>query len=312
MRVQWIRVRTRFRVRIRVRLTIYNAAMGPRRSHRKSRNGCRECKTRRLKCDERYPCTNCIKHGIPCSYVAPVEPSDASPAPSTPAELPAGRSQPSQPQSQVTTPSGLAAWTAASSENRADLLDLLCTSPEDAPSKEDWALDLELMHHFSTVTCNTLAIRPDVRHTWQSVVPVEAYSNEYVMHGLLAIAAMHRSYLYPAQRDRYTKASAYHQAAGLKEFRDLIASPIDPSNWQPVFCFASMITVHVCALPLRLGVDRWPAPISNMVEVFSVMTGFQTIMEPFMPLLRKTQWAPFVFSVWIEDEKMPAKYMDTD
>ncbi|KAJ5624898.1 hypothetical protein N7510_001207 [Penicillium lagena] len=158
---------------------------------------------------------------------------------------------------------------------KADLLDLLCTSPEGTPSKEDWALDLELMHHFSTVTCNTIAVRPDARYTWQYVLPTEGYSNEYVMHGLLAMAAMHCSYLYPAQRDRYSKASAYHQAAGLKEFRDLIASPIDASNWQPVFCFASMITVHVYCSGAVYGVAE------------------------------KTKWAPFVFSVWIEDEKLP-------
>ncbi|EKV09145.1 hypothetical protein PDIG_57010 [Penicillium digitatum PHI26] len=43
--------------------------MGPRRSHRKSRNGCPQCKARRIKCDEQCPCTNCTKHAIHCSYV---------------------------------------------------------------------------------------------------------------------------------------------------------------------------------------------------------------------------------------------------
>jgi hypothetical protein len=97
---------------------------------------------------------------------------------------------------------------------------------------------------------------------------MEGYSNKYLMHGILALAALHRCYLFPTQKEKNLKASAYHQAVGLKEFRELISSPINPSNWQPVFCFASMIMVCICASPIRLGADRWPAPISNMVELF--------------------------------------------
>ncbi|KAF2112995.1 hypothetical protein BDV96DRAFT_579546 [Lophiotrema nucula] len=41
-----------------------------RRSHRKSRLGCQNCKTRRIKCDERRPeCTNCKKRQVRCDYV---------------------------------------------------------------------------------------------------------------------------------------------------------------------------------------------------------------------------------------------------
>jgi hypothetical protein len=43
--------------------------MPPRRSHRKSRAGCRRCKSRKIKCDEVHPrCGNCVKHGVPCDF----------------------------------------------------------------------------------------------------------------------------------------------------------------------------------------------------------------------------------------------------
>lgn len=52
-----IRIRIRVRIRTRIDLSLDHSSycecllliMGPRRSHRKSRNGCPECKTRRLK-----------------------------------------------------------------------------------------------------------------------------------------------------------------------------------------------------------------------------------------------------------------------
>jgi hypothetical protein len=139
---------------------------------------------------------------------------------------------------------------------------------------------------------------------------MEGYSNQYLMHGILALSALHRTCLYPAQKEKYIKASAYHQAAGLKEFRELISSPIDPSNWQPVFCFASMIMVYVCALPIRLGADRWPAPILNVVELFSVVNGLQTIMEPWLHSLRKTQLAPLVNCIWLENDMLIPRYVN--
>ncbi|KAK4224482.1 hypothetical protein QBC38DRAFT_397605 [Podospora fimiseda] len=41
----------------------------PRRSHKKSRNGCSRCKARRIKCDEHLPkCSRCTKMSLSCQY----------------------------------------------------------------------------------------------------------------------------------------------------------------------------------------------------------------------------------------------------
>ncbi|KAJ6117011.1 Protein of unknown function DUF3468 [Penicillium capsulatum] len=192
------------------------------------------------------------------------------------------------------------------SGNELQLLGLLPSTPQDTPilNAEDWALDLELMHHFLTSTCNTLTLREDSRHVWRVVMPTEGYGNRYLMHGLLAIGALHRAYLYsdPAQKEKYIKASAYHLATGLKEFRELITAPIDPNNWQPVFCFSSMISIHLTGSSIRLGIPQWPSPIENMVELFTSVAGFQAIMKPFLHHLSKTQLAPLANSVWIESD----------
>lgn len=42
-----------------------------RRSHRKSRTGCRTCKGRRVKCDETKPqCRRCQTYGIACDFIS--------------------------------------------------------------------------------------------------------------------------------------------------------------------------------------------------------------------------------------------------
>ncbi|KAM7197909.1 hypothetical protein V8F20_006357 [Naviculisporaceae sp. PSN 640] len=56
--------------------TYYNSQTGmpnrdfrPRRPHAKSKNGCNQCKTRRIKCDELKPrCTRCSKGDLRCKY----------------------------------------------------------------------------------------------------------------------------------------------------------------------------------------------------------------------------------------------------
>ncbi|PHH53080.1 hypothetical protein CFIMG_004837RA [Ceratocystis fimbriata CBS 114723] len=70
--------------------------MPPRRSHRKSRAGCKRCKLRKIKCDEVHPrCGNCVKHGVVCDFenpdvveeiLAAVTPL-AAPTPQTPASI---------------------------------------------------------------------------------------------------------------------------------------------------------------------------------------------------------------------------------
>ncbi|KAK7912276.1 hypothetical protein PG985_014757 [Apiospora marii] len=41
-----------------------------RRHHSKTRTGCRTCKTRKVKCDEKRPsCGNCIKHNVVCEFL---------------------------------------------------------------------------------------------------------------------------------------------------------------------------------------------------------------------------------------------------
>ncbi|GAW14073.1 hypothetical protein ANO14919_034650 [Xylariales sp. No.14919] len=50
------------------------ASSRPRRAHHKSRLGCKTCKSRKIKCDERKPvCGNCAKHNVACDFTVPEE-----------------------------------------------------------------------------------------------------------------------------------------------------------------------------------------------------------------------------------------------
>ncbi|KAJ5963090.1 hypothetical protein N7481_013395 [Penicillium waksmanii] len=187
------------------------------------------------------------------------------------------------------------------SGGRWDLMGALPRTPgASVLNAEDWALDLELMHYYGSMTCNTISWRENICHTWRVILPIEVSLNKYVMYGILAIASLHKAYLYLNQKIKYIKASAYHLAVTLKEFRELITSPVDHINQQPVLYVASLICIHISTVPIQLGVGHWPNSISNMVRLFTSIKGFQEIIRPFLESLQKTKLVPLVGSIYLQ------------
>ncbi|OHE96014.1 hypothetical protein CORC01_08707 [Colletotrichum orchidophilum] len=260
--------------------------MATRRSHTKSRTGCRDCKRRKVKCDEAYPsCFNCSRHGILCSLSA----SQPSPANFTP-------------QRSNITPSvnGL------SPEAPYHFLDAAVDhgrlrSP--APSINHWGHGLELMHHYTLVTANTLSIRPDMQNVWRVTIPEIGYDCPFVMHGILTIAALHKAYLIPSARDKYLDLATSHQNAGIEGFRAQLPT-VDDTDWKPLFCFASLVVSYVASLPVRTQHHLESEP--DILGVFILVRGVRTILEPYQRRLVNTEFAPMATGIWTADPDDPS------
>lgn len=60
----------------------------PRKSHTKSRKGCRTCKKRHIRCSEEFPqCKNCTKHSVRCDYMDMTNAGEEPPRGSGPPDL---------------------------------------------------------------------------------------------------------------------------------------------------------------------------------------------------------------------------------
>lgn len=189
-------------------------------------------------------------------------------------------------------------------------LNIIVDSPQRKllPLADLWLLDLELMHHFSTVTCESLAWRKDIKYVWQTVVPTVAYQYDFTMHGLLAISALHKARLFPHQKERYLNVSAYHQALGLEGFTPRLPT-VSKDNWQPIFTFSSMVVLYVASLPSRSNSLDMISPIEAIFELFSCIRGIQAILEPFLHLLARTRFAPLVHGLWVLDADDESGYV---
>ncbi|TRX93297.1 hypothetical protein FHL15_005876 [Xylaria flabelliformis] len=164
--------------------------------------------------------------------------------------------------------------------------------------RQPWIRDLELLHHYCTVTSPTFAHQESVRHVWRSVLPREGYVHEFVMHGILSLAALHKAYLLPNKRQTYLACANHHYAIGQREFAAILTSVTD-ENWKPIYCFALTVIAYVFCLRAGDQDQSITTCIRNISEVFAVTRGIKAALQPYMNRLCQTDLAPLVQSVWL-------------
>ncbi|GMG32562.1 unnamed protein product [Aspergillus oryzae] len=162
------------------------------------------------------------------------------------------------------------------------------------------------MHHYSTVTAETLAIRPDMQNVWRTIVPEMGYQSPFVLHGILAVAAQHKAHLLPGVRDKYLDMAAYHQAIGLKGFRAALPN-VNDNNWKPFFCFSSIIVIYVCSLLGQVD-ERGTDTVPDILKLFVMIRGLRATLPIRDSQLAGTELAPWSHGVWILDEQDASLY----
>jgi hypothetical protein len=138
------------------------------------------------------------------------------------------------------------------------------------------------------------------RHVWRVVFPQEGYDHDYVLHGVLSLAALHRAYLAPERRDMYLTQASYHYSTGQKTFAALLGDVTD-ANWRPIYCFAMIVIAYVLCLPVqsRPSSQTDATALPRMLELISVTKGVNAILSHFIPKVNSTNLAPLASSVML-------------
>ncbi|OJI98913.1 hypothetical protein ASPVEDRAFT_50496 [Aspergillus versicolor CBS 583.65] len=216
-----------------------NQKIRSRRTHRKSRLGCGNCKKRRVKCDEKKPsCNNCLMHSISCDFQ---NPSSRSPsAGSTPPQRFQFRQSKYQP----------VALSPSQDEENCRSVAVQCDPPSPAtthlvttPGEGISLADLHLFHHFVTATSSTITDEAkDPKKVWQIHVPQWGMSFPSILHLLLTFSALHLAYLNPARRGEYTRQADEHFTFGVRSVTAVLAlDTLDSQNCQYIYIAAVMI-----------------------------------------------------------------------
>lgn len=142
--------------------------------------------------------------------------------------------------------------------------------------------ELELLHHYATETCFTLSDRPESQALWQKVVPQEAFANQFLMRGILAISALHLSSLRPKQQGHFRLIAERNQNLALILFRSAMEN-ICRESCNAFFALSSLIVVYgFASLHPSQGVATAGVEFRSL-ESLSLIRGVNSILQTVWP-----------------------------
>ncbi|KAM6538149.1 hypothetical protein FALCPG4_000034 [Fusarium falciforme] len=298
--------------------------LGKRLGHKKSRTGCLRCKARRVKCNELRPCTNCVRHHVECSLVtSSAAATSACSPPSAPGSAPASSSSPlvvalglreqhgpePEPEPEPYTSTHRVAdepWACQSPiATQQDHASAHSTTSPFHPtpgtpshheqgypcacqcSARDWMQSLQLFHHYTTSVWKSFMRESRTEVLWRELVPNAALSNDFLMHALLAVSALHFAHFNPAQKVEYQAISSHYSALALSSFRNLL-NDINESNCEVFFVFGSLTFLQsLCNVAHPSG----PLTSAEVAQSFQLLQGVKCILD-FKPLQRWSSDGP--------------------
>lgn len=168
-------------------------------------------------------------------------------------------------------------------------------------SKQDTGLaSAELMYHYTLFTAITLGdnyTESSLNHLWQHQVPQLAFQHEYLLHGILAITALHMAHSSPTRRTELYFKGSLHEQEALKSFQEALMS-MDQSNCCALFTFSCLLVPIIFVSKTReSNMSESPAELFDWIGLcqggYSILRQHRVeLQESFLePLLR-----PFLFA----------------
>ncbi|KAI6780571.1 uncharacterized protein J7T54_000211 [Emericellopsis cladophorae] len=114
---------------------------------------------------------------------------------------------------------------------------------------------LELLHHFTTVTYNTLTAHPTLKVMWRITVPQLGLKHPFLMRSIFAIASLNLAVLRPQRRSFYVDVSREEHSAALAMAVPLISNATE-DNASALFAFSMLAVIYILAAPREPG-DHW-------------------------------------------------------
>ncbi|KAF1954715.1 hypothetical protein CC80DRAFT_114197 [Byssothecium circinans] len=239
---------------------------GPsRRSHTKSRKGCKTCKKRHIRCDETFPqCRNCTKHQVRCDYMD-----------SPTAMIPESPKSPQHP-NLLWTPeidATVELWRQTGEFPFPDLRVYRQPKWRAFPKT-----DLRLVHHLASISNEMFRNQTSNLTLWTDMMPKFlslAASHPFVMHSILAFSASHLAWI--SQSSETRNLAFHHAGIALKGLHEGIAN------------FTKVNSDAVLASSLLLA---WQA--TDWRGWASLVTGTRTVIQAMQQWRHESMFAEFI------------------
>jgi Fungal specific transcription factor domain len=136
---------------------------------------------------------------------------------------------------------------------------------------------LELLHQFCTVTYQTMTPDPSQQDVWKSTVIRLALSFPFLMHEILAIAALHLAHCKPERQSHYCTKATELQTHALGEFND-VQKNVGASNCSAIMIFSSLLALHLLADPSRRQGSNYSELLEHFIGCINLMRGVRSVV----------------------------------
>ena len=109
-------------------------------------------------------------------------------------------------------------------------------------------IDFEILHHFTVSTCFTLSSEPLVRNTLRVTLPQIGFANDYVLHAILSVAALHLSHCKTENSAFYISHAMQHHRIASATAVPLLTK-ISAENCVPICMFSALTFIFALASP---------------------------------------------------------------
>lgn len=138
-------------------------------------------------------------------------------------------------------------------------------------------LELQLLHQWYTHTAQEISDNQDVQRVMRETVPRQGFTHTFLMHGLLAIAALHR-----IQLDGQTGTIAFQEAAIQHKQKALslyapLLSNITKYNCNALFAFSCLLSILSFASQIQ-SETRTVKDIADVVDLLRLVRGVAVIV----------------------------------
>lgn len=164
------------------------------------------------------------------------------------------------------------------------------------------------MHHFTTVLAFDLANQQsgEALALWQKHAVELGFKHDFLLRGLLAVSALHQSYLKPHLKTEFDLKASTHQSIAIHSFQEALGN-VNETNCHALFAFSCIIIVLSFASSskdkasdFQMDVLHWLYLLRGCNEVLKLYR--ETLRSSFLkPLLDELHYAENTSAHNIED-----------
>lgn len=168
--------------------------------------------------------------------------------------------------------------------------------------------DLELLHHFTISTSRELSGSRYIQEIWQNTAPQVAFSQPFLMHGILSISALHIAHLRSAASGNYHNLAMEHYTSALRLLRTTL-NDIRSDNAVPAFLLSGLLVCISSAMPQDPPQPVAPpfcatSPLQYFFDTFHLQRGIKQILSKSWPWVKDGVLSP-ILNVDFNDSKIP-------